>query len=74
MESFPIISCFLEHYQSHQQKRPEYTYAKSGPDHAPTWTADVFIGDKNYGEGSGPKKRQAAMNAAREALQKLNVV
>lgn len=63
-----------EYTQLHQQKKPEYTYAEYGPDHEPTWTANVFIGGKNYGEGSGPKKRQAAMNAAREALQKLNVV
>lgn len=61
-----------EYTQSHQLEMPKYTYAMCGPDHAPTWTASISIGDENYGEGSGPKKRQAAMDAAQKALLKLS--
>lgn len=62
-----------EYIQAKKMKKSEYVYAKFGEDHAPTWIAKVMIGEKKYGEGSGPRKRQAAMDAAREALQKLNV-
>lgn len=61
-----------EYMQSNQQERPEYLYEKSGPDNAPKWTAKVLIGGENFGEGSGQRKRQAAMDAAREVLKKLN--
>ena len=57
-----------EYTQSHQREMPKYTYAMCGPDHAPTWTASISIGGKSYGEGSGSRKRQAAMDAARKAL------
>jgi len=62
-----------EYIQSNQLMRPEYLYEKFGPDDAPKWTAKVLIGGENYGEGSGQRKREAAMYAAREALKKLNV-
>lgn len=62
-----------EYCLSHKMSEPEYSYVKSGQDHAPTWTASVMIGKTKCGEGSGTKKQKAAMDAAREALQKLTV-
>ncbi|MCQ1537832.1 ribonuclease III [Methanocalculus taiwanensis] len=61
-----------EYCLSHKMSRPEYSYVKSGQDHAPTWTASVMIGKTKCGEGSGTKKQKAAIDAAREALRKLN--
>lgn len=62
-----------ERCQSQKKGKPEYRYVKSGQDHAPTWIASVMIGKTTCDEGSGTKKQKAAMDAALEALKKLNV-
>jgi ribonuclease-3 len=48
--------------------RPSYRLASSGPDHDKRFTAEVFIGDRLCGAGSGRSKKEAEQNAAREAL------
>ena len=40
------------------------------PDHAKTFTVQVFVGDDPWGEGSGPSKQTAAQIAAGNALTK----
>lgn len=56
-------------------ENPKYfIIAKSGPDHAKNWTAEVRIGDQKYGEGRGRKKQDAEKDAARDALAQLGLL
>jgi ribonuclease-3 len=50
---------------------PRYRVASSGPDHDKSFTADVFVNDDLMGTGSGHSKKEAELNAAREALVRL---
>jgi len=43
-----------------------------GEEHSKTFSVAVYLGDKLAGSGTGKNKREAAQNAAREALEKLN--
>lgn len=48
---------------------PHYKVVESsGPDHAKTFTIQVFIGEEAWGKGRGPSKQSAAQAAAGEAL------
>jgi len=49
------------------------TIAVSGPAHQRTFTAEVLIGERAYGVGHGPSKRAAEQEAARQAIERLNV-
>lgn len=42
-----------------------------GEDHSKTFSVAVYIGDQVVGQGTGKNKREAAQNAAREALEQL---
>ena len=46
--------------------------ARTGPDHAPTYTVECRINGKLFGTGSGPGVKAATRAAATEALRKLN--
>ncbi|NCA81861.1 MAG: ribonuclease III [Opitutae bacterium] len=46
--------------------------AESGPPHARHFTVAVFRGEERLGEGGGASKREAEMNAARQALERLD--
>jgi ribonuclease-3 len=48
--------------------RPSYRVASSGPDHDKRFAAEVYVGDRLWGAGSGRSKKEAEQNAAREAL------
>ncbi len=48
-----------------------FEYERSGPDHAVVYTATATVDDKVIGEGSGPSKKSAAIDAARNALETL---
>ena len=51
---------------------PRYrTIRSEGPDHAKTFTVQVFLGEDAYGEGEGHSKRHAAQRAAAAALARL---
>ena len=45
--------------------------AETGPDHAKSFTAAVFIGGRQYGTGEGKSKKLAQADAAKQALKKL---
>ena len=45
---------------------------ESGPSHARHFTVAVFRGEERLGEGEGGSKREAEMNAARQALVRLD--
>jgi ribonuclease-3 len=48
--------------------RPSYRVASSGPDHDKRFTAEVYVGERLWGAGTGRSKKEAEQNAAREAL------
>jgi ribonuclease-3 len=50
---------------------PEYRVSWTGPDHAKTFRASVFVGGSELGAGAGRSKKEAEQEAAREALLRL---
>jgi ribonuclease-3 len=51
---------------------PTYRITRiEGPEHQPSFTAEVFVGDKLFGIGTGTSKRKAEREAARVAIAKL---
>ena len=44
--------------------------SETGPDHAKVFTVGVYIDDRLIGEGTGPAKQDAEVEAANDALQK----
>ena len=53
---------------------PHYTIVdETGPDHAKTFTVQVFIKERLLAEGTGSSKQAAQVNAAEHALQSLEV-
>jgi len=48
---------------------PEYVLTREGPDHAPTFHAEVVVSDEVLGVGSGGSKKAASQVAAEQALQ-----
>ncbi len=51
---------------------PLYMIEESGPDHAKQFTAQVKIGDRLYGNGTGRSKKEAEQQAAATAFQILS--
>jgi ribonuclease-3 len=43
---------------------PQYLVTEAGPDHAKTFTAQVLLGDHQYGPGVGHNKKEAEQKAA----------
>lgn len=55
------------------QKLPKYhLIKKTGSDHAPHFRIKVNIGHKTYGVGEGTSKKEAEIEAAKQALEKLS--
>ncbi len=50
---------------------PEYVIEDEGPDHMKTFTAQVRVGGRLYGNGQGRSKKEAEQRAAREAFDRL---
>lgn len=63
----------LQHVaQTRWHQIPSYTLISSeGPDHAKLFTVEVSVGDQALGRGQGRNKKQAELNAARQALETL---
>jgi len=63
----------LQHLaQTKYHEIPQYTLVSSeGPDHAKLFTVEVSVGDQEMGRGQGRNKKQAELNAARQALETL---
>jgi ribonuclease-3 len=63
----------LQHVaQTRWRQIPEYRLISSeGPDHAKLFTVDVYVGVEVLGRGQGRNKKQAELNAARQALETL---
>jgi len=61
-----------ERLQRDGKDSPRYEIVEeSGPSHARHFRATVFRGEEPLGEGEGASKREAEMNAARQALKRL---
>jgi ribonuclease-3 len=45
--------------------------SSEGPDHAKLFTVEVCVGEQVLGQGQGRNKKQAELNAARQALETL---
>lgn len=63
----------LQHVsQTRWHQIPSYRLISSeGPDHAKLFTVEVAVGDNVMGQGQGRNKKQAELNAARQALETL---
>src|SRR5574341_1363358 len=61
----------LQHVaQTRWHQSPEYRLRSSeGPDHAKLFTVEVLVGNQVVGQGQGRNKKQAELNAARQALE-----
>ena len=53
---------------------PQYRVKRSGPDHAPSFTATVIVRGEEVGRGEGGSKRQSEQAAARAAWRRLQRV
>ncbi len=66
-------SQFQEWAQSERGHTPRYApIGLTGPDHSRVYTVEVWVGDENFGAGSGPNKQAATQAAARAALEKVD--
>jgi ribonuclease-3 len=63
----------LQHVaQTRWHQIPEYRLISSeGPDHAKLFTVEALVGSQVMGRGQGRSKKQAELNAARQALETL---
>lgn len=63
----------LQHLaQTRWHQIPEYRlHSSEGPDHAKLFTVEVLVADQVVGQGQGRNKKQAELNAARQALETL---
>ncbi len=65
-------SLLQEFSQQHLHKSPAYQLVgRVGPPHAPTFTFEVYVGDRKLGVGEGSNKKEAEKAAARVALEVL---
>lgn len=73
----PLIdakSTLQEHLQQTSQETPTYLLAaEHGPDHDKSFVVEVVFQDEILGRGVGKSKKEAAQNAAREALSFLDI-
>ncbi len=59
--------------QSRWHQLPRYRVVEAeGPDHAKTFTVEVVLGERVLGRGRGRSKKQAELEAARQALEALS--
>jgi len=68
-------SKFLEFVQAHTDFIPEYSVIKEeGPEHNKLFTVEVFVNKRSLGIGKGKSKKQAEQEAAKNALNHLDVL
>ena len=65
---------FQEIVQKKGDQRISYRILnEKGPDHNKVFTAQVLVGEKPYGKGTGRSKKEAEQNAAKDAIDKMKV-
>lgn len=68
-------SKFLEYAQAHTDYIPEYIVVKEeGPEHHKLFTVEVRLAQHCLGIGKGKSKKQAEQEAAKNALQNIDVI
>ncbi len=67
-------SMLLEYAQGNNRGLPVYKIIEeSGPDHAKEFVIGVWLGNEKLGEGRGKSKKIAEQEAAKQAVQKLQI-
>ncbi len=65
-------SLLQEFAQQHLRQSPVYELvSRVGPPHAPTFTFEVYVGERKLGTGVGASKKEAEKEAAKMALEVL---
>jgi len=65
-------SLLLEYAQARGWSQPRYRVTmEEGPSHDRTFTVEVLLDDRSYGNGTAPSKKRAEQIAARQALRRL---
>ena len=65
-------SALQEYLQSRDRPLPEYRIAgEAGPDHRKEFHVSLVVGGQPLADASGPSKKEAEQEAARQALRKL---
>ncbi len=68
-------SRFLEYVQAHTDFIPEYVVIKEeGPEHNKLFTVEVSVNKRSLGIGKGKSKKQAEQEAAKNAMNHLDVL
>ncbi len=68
-------SLFQERVQAERKTSPTYKVLSSdGPDHHKIFTVGAFAGDLKLGEGMGHSKQEAEEKAAKDALEKMDLI
>ncbi|MGB3413203.1 MAG: ribonuclease III [Microbacteriaceae bacterium] len=62
-----------EYAAAHGKPAPHYQIEGSGPDHERVFGAIAHLGDEAVGTGRGTSKKQAELNAASDAIEKLSL-
>ncbi|MEA3357007.1 MAG: ribonuclease III [Patescibacteria group bacterium] len=66
---------FQEISQDIYKLTPTYELkSETGPDHEKIFLMTVYIGDKEFGTGTGPSKQKAEEDAAKKALKKIKLL
>lgn len=65
---------FQEAIVKFNSQKPRYVCEANGPEHDRTFTARVYAGDKEMGQGAGRSKKSAEQDAARAALRYLDTL
>jgi len=67
-ERYDVKTALQEVAVRERKAMPHYRVSSSGPDHDKRFRADVLIDDEILGAGVGRSKKEAELNAAREAI------
>ena len=68
-------SMLLEYSQGEGRGSPHYVLkSQEGPDHQKLFTVEVFVQEQSLGKGKGRSKKEAEQAAAKEALEKLEIL
>ena len=64
------------YFQKRDKNREVVTYrlvSRTGPDHMPEFTVDAVYRGKHIGRGRGNSLKKAEQNAAKQAMEKLDI-
>ncbi len=68
-------SILLEYSQAKGKGSPHYVLkSQEGPDHQKLFTVEVFVQEQSLGKGKGRSKKEAEQAAAKEALERLEIL